>query len=150
MYAVRSHADYVDTFVRFKSLVSKDQYQQKRYEGPIAKPDLKNYQYGAHFKTRITEMVQTTGVNFAGQYCFVQWGCGSNCWMSCVVDMRTGRIYDGVEAAYGYEFNSASSYLLVNLPDEKDNWYYKNRVGGPPEEYVWKGNRFEMISPANK
>lgn len=33
------------------------------------------------------------GLNFAGHYVIVRWGCGSPCLMVAIVDLRTGRVF---------------------------------------------------------
>lgn len=57
-----------------------------------------------------------TGLNFAGHYCFVYWGCGSNCQDSAVVDLITGIVYPGITASLGYNIKRNSKLIIVN-PD---------------------------------
>jgi hypothetical protein len=94
------------------------------------------------FKTRITETCNNEGVNFAGHYCFVFWGCGSPCQSSVMVDALTGKIYDGLNAALGYYFKIDSRMVIVNPPDSTG--YYLDCPYCKPLIYIWdeKNNRF--------
>ena len=65
------------------------------------------------FKTRITNEYKR-GTNFAWRYTFVNWGCGSPCKASAIVDSRTGKVYDGPSATLGYSFQKDSRLIIVN------------------------------------
>ena len=64
------------------------------------------------------------GLNFAGHYCFVYWGCGSDCQHGAIVDLQTGNVYDGPTAARQFEykrwsgsgFNISFSWPNINSP----------------------------------
>ncbi len=43
------------------------------------------------------------GPNFAGHYVVIQWGCGSQCVMMAIVDMKTGIVYDPPLSGAGSE-----------------------------------------------
>lgn len=87
------------------------------YKGKIAKPDLKTGI--AHmYRTRIRETYLKEKVNFAGHYCFVYWGCGSPCKASVIVDIKTGKVYEGPGATLDYEFHKKSKVIVVNPPDD--------------------------------
>lgn len=83
-------------------------------------------------------------MNFGGHYCFVEWGCGSPCQTSALVDLKTGVVYDGVDAALGYEFRKDSRMLIVNPPDSTG--FYLNCPYCEPLIYVWneKSKKFEQ------
>lgn len=77
-------------------------------------------------KEYITEFSNTLleGVNFAGLYTVVSWGCGSNCQLSAVVNRKTGTIINyGLLSEYGLAFEKDSRLLVVNpksnLPKEE-------------------------------
>lgn len=55
-----------------------------------------------------------TGLNFAGHYCFVYWGCGSECQDAAVVDLNTGVVYPAITASLGYDFKRSSRLVIVN------------------------------------
>ncbi len=74
-------------------------------------------------------------MNFGGHYVFVEWGCGSPCKSSALVDVNTGIVYDGVPGSYGYDFNKNSRMIIVNPPDS--DGFYLNCAGCEPEVYTW-------------
>lgn len=95
------------------------------------------------FRTVITFIYRNEGLNFAGHYCFVQWGCGSPCQESALVDLNTGIVYDGVGASLGYDYREDSRMLIVNPPDSTG--FYLNCPYCEPFIYVWndKTKKFE-------
>lgn len=101
-----------------------NQYPAFPYKGHKAKPVLTSNPLGKMFRTIISKTYysdsdmrhwrKSTGLNFAGHYCFAYWGCGSSCQSAAVVDVKTGLIYDGPTASGGYEFRSTSRLVIVN------------------------------------
>lgn len=57
------------------------------------------------------------GANFAGNYVVIQWGCGSQCVMMAIVDMKTGAVYDPPLSA-----DSELNLPLDNLSDMKTEY----------------------------
>gem|GEM_PF-4862525 len=102
------------------------QYRANLFKGHKAKIILKSNPMGRMYRTRITDayyskidtrwLRESTGLNFAGHYCFAYWGCGSPCQEAVIVDVKTGLIYDAPPASYGYKFTSTSRLVVVN-PD---------------------------------
>lgn len=93
------------------------------------------------FRTRLRDGYKDS-VNFAGNYCFVDWGCGSGCQQSAVIDARTGIIYKGPDASLGYDFKTDSRLLIVNPPSKSDEWaksghYFANCEYCHPLVYIW-------------
>lgn len=66
------------------------------------------------FITRIKEGCKD-GINFAGHYTLIYWGCGTACQYGVIVDRKTGIIYDGYTSSLGPEFKKESSYILFNI-----------------------------------
>lgn len=95
------------------------------------------------FKTRITETYKNKGVNFAGHYCFVDWGCGSPCQSSVVIDVLTGKIYDGISASLGYDFKTDSRMIIVNPPDSTG--YFLDCAYCKPIIYIWDENTKKFV-----
>jgi hypothetical protein len=99
-------------------------YRVPRYKGHPAKLRLKGNALAEMFRTIIRDTYYSkeymniwhgaTGLNFAGHYCFVYWGCGSPCQSSAVVDLKTGIVYPGVDASLGYDFERNSRLVIVN------------------------------------
>jgi len=88
--------------------------------------------------------------NFAGHFRIAEWGCGTSCGMLAVIDLKTGKVYDGpfqdmdYGEQYRYEGGSqdleyrVSSSLLVarGCPEFKNcGTYY----------YEWKGDKFDLL-----
>jgi hypothetical protein len=132
----------IDTLLRFNSNIKDSLYFVKSLTIRLNKKlDFSNYEYKKMFITRTQEEVSSKGVNFAGHFCFVYWGCGSPCQMSAVVDMKTGKVYNGINASNGYEYRKDSRLLIVNPPDSA-NWYNKNIFWQQPSQYIWTGKKF--------
>ena len=133
-----------DTLVKFHSLLADSQYYVKPQKiNGHKKLDFSQYEYKKMFITRTTNEVDEKGLNFAGHYSFVYWGCGSACKLSAVVDLKTGKVYNGPAGGIGYSFKKDSKILIVNQLDTAD-FYYKNRIW-QPEQYVWTNDRFVEI-----
>jgi hypothetical protein len=79
-------------------------------------PDPSTNPMARRYRTAIEQGVRK-GVNFAGHYVLVSWGCGTSCQQSAVVDAITGRVYPGPESSYGYAFKTDSRLLITNPPD---------------------------------
>jgi len=100
------------------------QYPAYLFKGRKAKPMLKSNPVGEMFGTIITHTYysksdiigwrESTGLNFAGHYCFAYWGCGSSCQAAAIVDIKTGLIYEAPTASGGYQFKSTSRLVVIN------------------------------------
>ena len=75
------------------------------------------------FRTRIREGA-AQGANFAGHYAAVSFGCGSNCGMMFVVDLKTGVIYKPPRAINGSMLPMASM-VGPELEFRKDSALFK-------------------------
>lgn len=88
----------------------------------VGKPAKINYQsppIARQYRTVITEGYKEEGkANFGGHYRFITWGCGSSCAQSALVDLRTGRVYNGMIAPAGFSFEANSRLVIVNPPDD--------------------------------
>jgi hypothetical protein len=107
------------------------------------------------FRTQI-RLGLKRGPNFAGRYRIIQWGCGSNCMVFVVADVKTGHVYDppfrslwlldlsqreGSRERRGLEFKPSSRLLIVDgCPGESCGTYY----------YEWVGSEFKLIRSVNK
>jgi len=105
------------------------------------------------FRTRIREGAANPP-NFAGAFRIVKWGCGSDCIMFALIDLRDGSIYDppfdslwlDAYAVYGWYgkglvFRPDSSLLIVDgCPTEKCATYY----------YEWTGTSFKLVYTKTK
>lgn len=136
----------VDTLINFISSIDKKTYNVKVEDIKLTKKlNFSNYEYKKMFKTATRKGVEENGVNFAGHFCFVYWGCGSPCKLSAVVDMKTGIVYNGLNSEIGYEFKKNSNILIVNPPDST-GFYDKNIIWQQPSEYIWTGKTFKKLN----
>ncbi len=94
-------------------------------------------------KTYMKRWHGQTGQNFAGHYSFVYWGCGSPCQMSAVVDLKTGIIYAGVDASFGYLFKRDSRLMLINPGGQESECSVCE-----PQYWVWneRDKKFNKIN----
>ena len=80
--------------------------------------NLKSHKNANRFRTNLRNAAKES-VNFAGHYILTNWGCGTNCSVSAIIDARNGRVYfpDQLEGA-GFGF--------CELPDETEPIVYKS------------------------
>lgn len=111
------------------------------------------------FRSAIREAA-AKGPNFAGHYTIAEWGCGSGCMSSVVVDAVTGKV-----------FAAPFRILSMPLPESEGGHEYEGAVyqlksrlliaDGCPEEtacgayyYEWSDNKFKQLrfdpAPAKK
>jgi len=96
-------------------------------EKPLAKTiDFKHSPGADTFRTRLTDGLRR-GVNFAGHYIVVGWGCGTGCISGGIIDARNGRVY----------FPNAFHDIGV--------WYDDNGYTAEPVKYR-KNSRLFVIS----
>lgn len=106
-------------------------YRVPLYKGYKAKLRLKGNHLAEMYCTTIKDTYYSqknlaeerggTGLNFAGHYCFVYWGCGSNCQNSAVVDLKTGTVYPAITASMGFKFKNNSRLVIVNPGQTADS-----------------------------
>ena len=122
-----------------------EDYQVEVYTGKLAEPDFNTNHDANRFVTRITKECEN-GINFAGHYTLVTWGCGSPCQSGVVVDRKTGDIYDGYGTSLGAKFKKNSRMIISNIGalDTTENLI---DVCAYCEIYYdeWSGNEFKKI-----
>lgn len=123
--------------------------------------DFKKNPEARTFRTRLTEGLRG-GVNFAGHYVVVGWGCGTGCISGAIVDGRTGNVFwpeqfNALGVWYGGDsyadepvaYKKNSRLLIItgvpgeksdNAPDKPSGIYY----------YEWKNNRLRQIKFVSK
>ena len=104
-----------------------------------------------YYKTVISEGYKKGGVNFAGHYCFIYWGCGTECKQSILVDLKTGKIYNGIMGSLGFKHYNNSRMLIVNPtlsigsdPYHPKPEYYLDCPYCKPKVYIWNENKKEF------
>jgi hypothetical protein len=116
------------------------------YTGQKAEVDTRSTTTGRMFRTRLKEVYKQEGLNFAGHYCFVYWGCGSPCKQSAIIDLKTGKIYDGPSGTRTYDFQKNSRMIILNREDD----FSRNNpdcIWCKTEVWVWneKGKHFYQL-----
>jgi hypothetical protein len=103
----------------FKSQV--DNYKvDKVYKGNLAQPNFTTDPDAKYFITRIKEGCKKEGVNFAGHYTIVEWGCGALCQQMAIVDRISGQIiysqipFDTLDGHSGTKYKLDSRILIIN------------------------------------
>ena len=82
---------------RFKQ-IEPQKYATSKYQGKIAR-DIADKKH--NMRTRMRAGLRAArenpdNINFAGHYMLVSYGCGTSCVAFNVVDVKTGKIYDGM------------------------------------------------------
>lgn len=124
------------TFSDFKSEV---------FTGKLINPDFSTNPDAKRFITTIEEKC-SKGINFAGHYTLVIWGCGTACQSGVIVDRKTGKIYDGYHSYLGSSFKKDSRLLVKNVGAIDS---ITNQINNCPycevsHEY-WTGTEFQRI-----
>jgi hypothetical protein len=99
----------------------------EEFRGQAASVDLSSHPNAQTFRTRLREGAKQ-GVNFAGYYALVWWGCGNECQQTLVIDLRTGTVYGLTESSAkrplqssrGLEFRPTSALIIADPPCPKD------------------------------
>jgi hypothetical protein len=106
-------------------------------------------EFQRQFRTRISDAAKLRP-DFADHYRLADWGCGSQCVSIALVDLATGRVYDGPFRTLGYgrpqvyvggerelEYRISSRLLIARgCPEDKDcGTYY----------FVWEDSRFRRV-----
>jgi hypothetical protein len=107
----------------FKKFAFKSQFDNfkvdKVYKGKLAKPNFKTDPSARTFITRIQEGCKEMGVNFAGHYTIVEWGCGTQCLDFAIVDRISGKIIfsqfqsDTIEGHFGIDYRIDSRMIIM-------------------------------------
>jgi hypothetical protein len=90
------------------------------YHGRLASPNFNTDPNAKHYLTRIIEGCKKMGVNFAGHYTIVEWGCGALCQEMAIVDRITGKIifseipFDTADGHSGTIYSINSRMLIIN------------------------------------
>ncbi|HEY8190931.1 MAG TPA: membrane lipoprotein lipid attachment site-containing protein [Alphaproteobacteria bacterium] len=79
--------------------------------------DFSSHKGARSFRTRLREGL-TKEPNLAGKYRIVTWGCGTNCQGSMIVDLESGKVYDGFGSSWGYSSRPDSNLIIMQPPHE--------------------------------
>lgn len=127
------------------------------YKGRVAAPDVKTERRSRLYRTMI-RIGTKDGVNFAGHYVMVNWGCGTGCTSHAIVDARTGRVFHPAPIHYDDQsFTDADMFEGDSLYGEGSAFAYRadSRLvviaGGVSDKrrgifyYEWRGERLRLI-----
>lgn len=104
------------------------------YKGPVAKLQTSSHETARTFPTRIREQL-AEGVNFSGHYAITTAGCGTECQLNIITDVKTGRVIDAMSTRAGALFYTDSCLLILEAEpycittDICDPEYYKMENG---------------------
>jgi len=107
-------------YKKYKSKYKFSEFSDVVYTGKLAAPNFKTDRAAYMFRTQIRDQCKSKGVNFAGHYTVVKWGCGSDCQTVAIVDRLDGEIYYSKlseindEIAYGFKSRPDSRMLILN------------------------------------
>jgi len=110
--------------------------------------DLKSHPIGRTFPTVLRRGVRQNGVNFAGSFSLVEWGCGSDCRWFAIVDFRNGRIYrdSSFVLPRGAQYRADSALFVAN-PRYPDADNYLAEV--PTSYWVWQNRALLCLYPSS-
>lgn len=135
----------VEIYKKYNPHSTFEDYQVPVYNGELASPDFSSNASTKRFITRIKEECKK-GINFAGHYTLVTWGCGSPCQSGVVVNRKTGEIFSGYGTALGSEFKKDSKMLIKNALAIDTT---SNLIEACPycevSHLIWTGTAFEEV-----
>ena len=131
-------------------------YPVSVFQGPMVYPDFAGAQKPyAYLRTRLTAAVKG-GVNFAGHYALVQFGCGLGCNNGYLVDVTNGQVTPlplGNLSNAGIEYASRPDSTLLQTIWRSDlltdaNGNPVNTDPNPTcvfENLLWQGGAFKVL-----
>ncbi len=121
-----------------------EQYKVRVEQIRSPRVNLRSHAIGRKYRTQIRDTIKAQGVNFAGHYTVVQWGCGTECTQLAIVDIRTGVIWHDpdVIATRGYLFRRDSSLLIQDPWDGAGD--FLPRV--PTQFFTFREGRMKRVA----
>ena len=110
----RVQFDDIKIYRKFHPVKTFEDFKVEIYSGNLAKPDFSSNPTYQKFKSRI-QLGCNKGVNFAGHYTLITWGCGSPCEIGVAVDRKNGKIFDGLGSSTGIAFRVDSRLIIRNF-----------------------------------
>lgn len=140
----------LEIYQKYRYTKSFEDYAASLYTGTLAAPNFASNPKAKQFKTVIKEGC-SKGINFAGYYTLITWGCGSSCQTNVVVNRKNGDIHDYFVTASGIKFKPDSKLIITNIAalDTIHNLIFVGATNDVHQE-VWTGNDFKKIEvPSN-
>lgn len=137
--------DQFEIYRKYNPQTTFDDFPAEIYNGPLADPDFSTNPEAKQFISRIKEAC-ANGINFAGHYTMVIWGCGTSCQTGVVVDRKTGKIFDGPTTFLGSEFKKESNMIIINFGaiDTSKNLIEVCAYCEVTQD-IWTGSGFKLI-----
>lgn len=88
-------------------------YSRKVYIGKLKLPIIPEKSYLNNYKGNILAQCNT-GINFAGYYTIVSFGCGTACQQNLIINRKTGKIDGEFVTSMGSEFKKNSAMIVRN------------------------------------
>lgn len=96
-----------------------ESFRARVYRGRVAPVNLRSAKGAGTFRTRLREGAKA-GVNFAGHFSLVGWGCGTGCMSVGIVDAKDGAVHFPKELyAFGVWLFSDDGEVLTFRPDSR-------------------------------
>jgi hypothetical protein len=136
-------------------------YKSEKYVGKLNPTDFSSSPELKNWKTVISKGY-TQGVNFAGKYTLISWGCGSGCVQNALVNAETGKVIRPPEIAMLISVEtrfSPKGFAKLGLTNDAILNFYKDSsliavIGKLGEDskkngiyfFNWDGEKFRLIS----
>jgi hypothetical protein len=150
--ALESAAQKSSAEPRFES------FPARVYRGRVAPVNLRSARGAGTFRTRLREGAKA-GVNFAGHFSLVGWGCGTGCMSVAVVDAKSGAVHFPKELyAFGVWLFSDDGEVLTFRPDSRllvlSGFPNSETESEDPKAglyyYEWTGARLRLVKFVEK
>jgi hypothetical protein len=133
---------------RFKSKFENFKVDQI-YKGVLVKPDFSKDPDAKMFNTQIKQGCESLGVNFAGHFTIIEWGCGTSCQRIAIIDRINGDIlfskipFDTLDGHCGLDFRKDSRMIIVNTVALDGVEGFVSNYGRKP--CIYEINKSELI-----
>jgi hypothetical protein len=142
----------IGIYKKFHTRYKFSDYSTHVYKGRLAQPNFKTDTAAYFFRTQIRTQCKEAGINFAGHYTIVMWGCGSPCQQVAVVDRINGRIYYSNipqinnELAFELMYKPNSDIIILNSDLLEEHKGYVNCSSLANLEILeWKNNKVRRL-----
>jgi hypothetical protein len=154
-YRILGNADMLlGIYRKYKVGFKFSDYRIALYKGKLAPPNFKTDPAAYEFRTQIKDQCKDKGIDFAGHFTLVQWGCGTECAETAIVDRITGSIfYSKLNEPYNFAFNtikckSNSTMVIMNdwMIEGFKGYVYCDRPYWKLKVANWSGTKFKLLS----
>jgi len=133
------------------------QYPAKVEKAQVKAIDFRHSRGAETFRTRLTDGLRR-GINFAGHYIVVGWGCGTGCISGGIIDARNGRVYFPNafhDVGVWYDNNeytpepvkfkkNSRLFVISGISGDQEERSDDNKIWGD-YYYQWKGDGLRLI-----